>query len=92
MKNYNVLVNDYASSKTKTERSFHYKKDAVAYARTLCNSFEGAKIRKWPTVENSRTKQKTHMLSSDRSSCSVCGNELEGKLHCPLCGALHSYL
>lgn len=31
-------------------------------------------------------------LPRDKSSCRVCGNELNGKKHCDLCGAYHNYL
>jgi rubrerythrin len=42
-------------------------------------------------VLNSKTEQITYILPRDKSSCRVCGNQLDGKLHCPLCKALHHY-
>jgi hypothetical protein len=42
-------------------------------------------------VYSCKTNQLTYILPRDRCSCHVCGNELEGKKHCPLCNALHYY-
>lgn len=65
---------------------FHYKSDAIAFA-----------IKHWASkgypcvVKNRRTGRLTYILLKQQCSCSVCGNELEGKQHCPLCGELHYY-
>lgn len=58
----------------------HYKTTALAVAST----FGGV-------VENLRTGQNTHILPKGSCSCNVCGNELQGKKHCPLCNTLHYY-
>lgn len=65
--------------------TFHYKDDAIALACSAVDMGRRAK------VKNVRTGQVTHMLARERCSCTVCGNELQGKKHCPLCGALHYY-
>lgn len=65
---------------------FHYKSDAIAFA-----------IKHWASkgypcvVKNRRTGQLTNILLKQQCACSTCGNELEGKQHCPLCGKLHYY-
>lgn len=85
---------------------FHRKDAAIGYARGICKQIEAivdirAAVHKtlpeltfgdiWCQVINLRTNQATHILPSHKSSCRVCGNELEGKLHCSYCKSLHSY-
>lgn len=72
---------------------FHTKDQAVGFAHDLCKRAEfDEESDVWALVLNCRNGHQTRMLSSHRCSCRVCGNELEGKQHCPLCGALHSYM
>lgn len=84
--NYSVSTDAYGICKGASTLGFHYKKHAVSLARHLYDKGHDA------VVVSHRTGQITHMLSQHRASCSVCGNELEGKAHCPLCNALHSYI
>jgi len=65
---------------------FHYKSDAIKFAGDRVKQGHPAHI------VSKRTGQITYMLHRDFSCCVVCGNELEGKKHCPLCGRLHVYL
>ena len=67
--------------------TFHHKGEAIAFARKHWIDTYGMK----GYVKSRRTGQITYPLHKQQTSCSVCGNELEGKQHCPLCGALHSY-
>lgn len=67
------------------QKGFHYKSDAIAHALAAVKKDHAAHIR------NERTGYITYILHPARCSCSRCGNELEGKLHCPLCGAYHYY-
>ena len=80
--NYGVLIN---SSKQPHWNYHHYKQGAISHA------IANLKIDNDAKVINCKTGQITHILHPDRCSCNVCGNELEGKNHCPLCGALHFY-
>ena len=68
------------------DTTFLHKGPAIAYAKKLVND-GGLKA----VVVSRKTGQITRILSEDRSSCVLCGNELEGKKHCPLCGTLHAY-
>jgi hypothetical protein len=74
-------------------RGFHYKGDALDLARQVCDKLESLHQKRedylWCQIVNLRTGRPIHLLPSTRSSCRVCGNELEGKIHCPLCGAEH---
>lgn len=76
-------------------RGFHYKGDAIELAREVCNKLEKLEQKRenyvWCQVVNLRTGRAVHLLPSDRASCRVCSNELEGKKHCPFCRAEHSY-
>jgi hypothetical protein len=79
-RNYEVIIPPSNHGYT-----FHYKSDAIDFARQRVDKGIHA------YVKSRRTAQITHILPKNRASCSVCGNELEGKQHCPLCGELHSY-
>lgn len=76
--NYKVISDE-------KEYPFHFKSDAIASAVGIVNSGTNA------YVLSTRTDQITYILHRSRTSCRVCGNELEGKKHCALCGALHHY-
>jgi len=74
-------------------RGFHYKSDAVRFAREVCGTIEIITATNlWCQVVNLRTGKAVHMLPRSKTSCRVCGNELERKVRCPLCGSEHSYL
>lgn len=79
-KNYEAVLPPSTSGYT-----FHYKSDAIDFARRWIKKDQRCHIK------NRRTGQITHLLLKQQCSCSVCGNELEGKQHCPLCGELHYY-
>lgn len=83
-KNYDTIL----PGRDRGAFNFHvwkHKKSAISYALELMSHGRFA------YVQNRRTKQITYILHPDRCSCSKCGNELEGRKHCPLCGALHYY-
>lgn len=80
---------DMVSANGKVRFGYQSKRHAVEAARTIVE-FNGTTQSTY--VQSARTGQRTYILPKDRSSCNICGNELEGKLHCPLCGNLHSYL
>jgi rubrerythrin len=83
-KNYDTIL----PGRDRGSFNFHtwkYKKDAISYALELTGHGRFA------YVKNRRTGQITYILHRSRTSCRVCGNELEGKKHCPLCGTLHYY-
>ena len=61
------------------------KKDALIVASNLWQ------IGKPAYVLSCKTKLLTYILPRGRSSCCVCGNQLDGKKHCSLCNALHYY-
>ncbi len=65
--------------------SFHYKHNAITFAR------KKAKAGKEVYIKSKRTEKVSYVLEPDQTSCSVCGNELEGKQSCPLCGQPHIY-
>ena len=101
MKNYEVVITGASAAlvsltadfkQRRYPRGFAYKGDAITHAREICDFLVKTTSTRWVQVKNCRTGQITHMLHRSRSSCRVCGNELEGKQHCPLCGALHSYM
>lgn len=79
-KNYEAIL-----PPSKHGYTFHYKSDAIAFARKWSDS--GLRC----MVKSRRTGQVTHMLLKQQCDCSICGNELQGRQHCPLCGELHYY-
>jgi hypothetical protein len=89
--NYTVLHEDMKEGGGFT----HYKADAIRWAKEYMgpiSKFIPELDCRTITIRNNRTEQITHLLPRDRCDCNVCGNELEGKLHCKLCGALHYYM
>lgn len=74
--------------------SFPYRFDhyasAVHLAKELTRDFYNRVIPASVYVANPNGKI-TYMLPPTRTSCIKCGNELEGKKHCPLCNRLHHY-
>ena len=75
-------------------RDFHYKKDAIELAKEVCGKIVKRPVvgTFWCQIVNLRTGKALHMLPRSKTSCRVCGNQLEGKIHCPLCNAVHYYL
>ena len=67
-------------------RRFIYKRDALESAANSWN------YRSPTYVMSCETKQITYILPRGRSSCHVCGNQLDGKKHCLQCNALHHYV
>lgn len=61
---------------------FERKIDAIAFARERAGS---------AYVKSRRTGQVTRVLAKQQTSCSLCGNELNGRQHCGFCGELHAY-
>lgn len=74
-------------------RSFHYRSNAIELANEVCSRIEKRPVvgTFWCQVVNLRTGKAIHMLPKNKSKCRACGNELEGKIHCPLCNAAHYY-
>lgn len=64
---------------------FQYKKDAVEFAKKWAKQYKRC------VVKTRRTGLITYILLPQQCDCSVCGNELQGRQHCPLCGELHHY-
>lgn len=86
MRNYSV---------SSDKEGFHYKRDAIAHAIALLNICNWSQplsihvILEAPQDVNVSSKIKTFILHPSKTSCVICGNELEGNKQCPLCGALH---
>lgn len=71
----------FLSTEVEIGQGFHTKDAALAYAKKRVGVY----------VKSVKTRQITYMLEPNQCSCYVCGNELEGKTHCPNCSALHYY-
>lgn len=69
--------------------AYRKKSTAVVHARSVAELRET-----WQStyVQSARTGQKTYILHKDGTSCNICGCELDSKVHCPNCNALHTYL
>jgi len=80
----NYLVVTVRSGSHHGEKWFHTKKQAIAHARLLSILHH--------TFIESKPGKTTYMLPKGECSCRVCGNELSGKKHCPLCKAHHYYV
>lgn len=82
---YEVII-----STSKHGYGFERKADAILFA------IEQQEEKGWNNIKvfikNMKNGQLTHLLHRSRTSCRVCGCELNGRKSCPLCGAKHVYL
>lgn len=77
-----IRVNDnYSVVENGKRKYYHYKATAISVCEILGLN----------QIRSERTKQITVMLRQGECSCRRCGNELQGKKHCPLCGTFHYY-
>lgn len=85
--NYTIIIS--SGNKEEKREGFALKSDAIALAKEYrkCVWYDDATI----YIRSERHGKRTYMLPRHRCACVLCGEQLNGKNHCPLCNANHYY-